>query len=351
MNKHNVEHSRVTENQTAILRQAMEALKSLAPLEYEEEPIHDPEDQECDCIVRVQVYGKEFFWCVQIRDRLNKAAEFQALIHKNKARHPLLLVTRYVPPEAAAKLHADGIQFIDTVGNAFVNQPPLLIFVKGNRPNKEENTVPTARLFKGVGLKIVYLLLCRPELADRTYRELSSMTGVALGSVNGAMTELIRKGFIFDMGKKGKKLRESKALFERWITAYSDFLKPKLLLGRFRGVGDWWKDTWLDPALAQWGAEVAAAKLTGYLKPGTITLYADKNGLADLVIANRLKKDPQGNVEILERFWPPGYGFEESDTVHPILIYADLVAIGEQRTMETARMIYEQRLDRYFRQD
>lgn len=28
-----------------------------------------------------------------------------------------------------------------------------------------------------------------------------------------------------------------------------------------------------------------------------------------------------------------------------------LVAIGEQRTMETARMIYEQHLDRYFGED
>jgi len=85
--------------------------------------------------------------------------------------------------------------------------------------------------------------------------------------------------------------------------------------------------------------------------PGTVTLYADKNRLADLVIANRLKKGPQGNVEIFERFWPPGNGFGEGDTVHPILIYADLAAIGEQRTMETAKMIYEQHLDRYFGED
>ena len=71
----------------------------------------------------------------------------------------------------------------------------------------------------------------------------------------------------------------------------------------------------------------------------------------DLVIANRLKKDPHGNVEILERFWPPLNYFGEGETVHPILIYADLAAIGEQHTMETARMIYEQHLDGYFGQD
>jgi hypothetical protein len=45
--------------------------------------------------------------------------------------------------------------------------------------------------------------------------------------------------------------------------------------------------------------------------------------------ADRLKKDHRGNVEILERFCPPEYGYGEVDTVHPILICADLVAIGE----------------------
>jgi len=87
------------------------------------------------------------------------------------------------------------------------------------------------------------------------------------------------------------------------------------LLGRFRGDGEWWKDNPLDPTLAQWGGEFAAAKLTGYLKPGTVTLYADKNRLGELVIANRLKKDPQGNIEILERFWPLSNGFGDGSTM------------------------------------
>ena len=89
------------------------------------------------------------------------------------------------------------------------------------------------------------------------------MTNVALGTVKNTMTKLIQKGFIVEMGKKGKKLLDKKKLFERWIAAYPDYLKPKLLLGRFRGDGEWWKDIPLDPTLAQWGGEVAAAKLTG----------------------------------------------------------------------------------------
>ena len=351
MNITNKEHNLVAENEATILRQAMEALKALVPLEYEMVPVSDLLEQGHDHLVQVKILGQEMHWCIQVVKRLTKAAELQMLINKDKAQQPFLLVTGYVPLEAAIRLYNGGIQFIDTVGNVFINQPPLFIFVKGNKPEKEETALPVGRLFKGVGLKIVYLLLCRPDLAGRPYRELAGMTDVALGTVNGTMTELIRKGFILDMGKKGKKLLDRKTLFERWVATYTDYLKPKLLLGRFRGDGDWWKEVQLDPVLAQWGGEVAAAKHTRYLKPGTVTLYADKNRLTDLVIANRLKKDPHGNVEILERFWPPGTHFGEGETVHPILIYADLAAIGEQRTMETARMIYEQHLDGYFGQD
>ncbi len=350
MNKEFIEH-KLAEDKTIILRQAMEALNTIAPLEYAIEPIEVLQNQTFDCIVRVKVFGKEFVGCVEVKKHLTKTGELQFLMNMDKMPHPFLLATRYIHPEAAVRLRDASIQFIDTAGNAFINQPPLLIFVKGNKPEKDENEPPTARLFKGVGLKIVYLFLCQPELVNRPYRDIAEMTNVALGTVKSTMTELIQKGFIVEMGKKGKKLLDKKKLFERWIAAYPDHLKPKLLLGRFRGDGEWWKDIQLDQTLAQWGGEVAAAKLTGYLKPGTVTLYADKNHLGELVIANRLKKDPQGNIEIFERFWPVDNGLGADETVHPILIYADLAAIGDQRTMETARIIYEQHIDRYFRQD
>ena len=350
MNTEYIEQT-LAEDEATILRQAMEALQTIAPLEYAIEPIYDPYNRGHYCNVTGKVFGKEFVWCVEVKKNLTKTGELQVLFNMDKIQHPFLLATRYIPQEAAERLRNAGIQFIDTVGNAFINQPPLLIFVQGKKPHKEENRVPTTRLFKGVGLKIVYLFLCQPALVERPYRDLAKMANVALGTVKSTMTELIQRGFVFDMRKTGKKLVDKKRLFERWIAAYPDSLKPKLLLGRFRGDGEWWKDISLDPALAQWGGEVAAAKLTGYLKPGTVTLYADKNRLAELVIAKRLKKEPQGNVEILERFWPLDNGFGDGDTVHPIIIYADLVAIGDQRTMETARLLYEEHIDQYFRQD
>lgn len=350
MNKNNTEHNDA-ENERKIILQALDTLKTIAPLEYAIEPVHELPDQGYDYLVKGKVFGIDFTWLVEAKKHLTKAGELQALLNKEKVEYPFLLVTEHVPPEAATRLHEAGIQFIDTVGNAFVHQPPLFIFVKGNKPSKKEHNVTTARLFKGVGLKVVFVLICRPELVEMPYRDLAEMTNVALGTVKNTMTELIQKGFILEMGRKGKKLLNKEKLFKRWIEAYADNLKPKLLMGRFWREKNWWKDLQLDPAIAQWGGEVAAAKLTRYLKPETVTLYANKNRLTDIVIENKLKNDPEGNVEILERFWQVDNGLDDGETVHPFIVYADLLAIGDQRTMETARMIYEQHIEGYFRQD
>ena len=148
MNIANNEHT-LHHDERAILHQALKALQGIVPLKYETKPVQ--EDQRYDYIMRGELHGQELLWCVQAQKRLTKAAELQALIHKDQVPHPLLLVTRYINNEAAERLHGGEIQFLDTAGNAFINQPPLYVFVKGNKPEKEELALPAGRLFKVSG--------------------------------------------------------------------------------------------------------------------------------------------------------------------------------------------------------
>ncbi len=95
---------------------------------------------------------------------------------------------------------------------------------------------------------------------------------------------------------------------------------------------------------------MAAAKLTNYLKPEQITIYAQKM-LGEFLLTNKLKKDPNGDVEILEAFWQTEYDWPYPELTPPLLIYADLLATGDARNIETARMIYEQQLTGLIRED
>src|SRR4030067_958596 len=104
------------------------------------------------------------------------------------------------------------------------------------------------------------------------------------------------------MGKKGNKIIQKENLLQRWVDAYPERLRPKLVLGRFQGEKGWWQKKKLKPGIAVWGGEVAAGRLTKYLKPQMITLYTVQQAQNNVLLENRLKKDPHGDVEVLKRF-------------------------------------------------
>lgn len=77
--------------------------------------------------------------------------------------------------------------------------------------------------------------------------------------------------------------------------------------------------------------------MTGHLKPGTVTFYTERLD-PRMAFDLRLKTDPNGNVEVIEKFWV----FEgENPTLAPApVVYADLMQTGEDRCIETAQIIY-----------
>jgi len=303
-----------------------------------------------DYLLRIVIQGKEIRYYAEIKASVTKADKLLAMIRKGEFDHPLLLVTKYINTQLAEELKQNGTEFIDTAGNVFIHQPPLYIFVKGNKPDSVKTPLPK-RTFKPAGLRVIYAFLCNPGLENKTYREIAAEAGVALGTVDWIMKELKELGFLLDMGKRGQRLIQKENLLQRWITAYPEQLRPKLTLGRFRGEYGWWQQKTLDPFKAQWGGEVAAAKLTQYLQPQIITIYATPQELDQLLIKNRLKRDQTGDVEIFKRFWKPAEIWKYEDLVHPILIYADLLATGNERNIETAKMIYDQHIVQLIRED
>jgi hypothetical protein len=344
----------VRENiENEILQHALEAFKKNIALQVdiEKEAEVTAQNLRANWLLRVRIQDTELRFYAEVKTNITRAIIGMILFQKVKFPYPTLLVTRYVTPQLAEQLRQDGIQFIDTVGNVYINQPPLYIFVKGNKPRDIFRHPPLKRAFKPAGLKVIYAFLCNPGLENRPYRDIAKAADVALGTVGWIIRDLKEMGYLLDMGKQGYKLIQKEDLLKRWLTDYPEKLRPKLLLGRFRGPQDWWQQKTLNLWYAQWGGEVAAAKLTKYLKPQTITIYTTLQQLNPLLIENRLKRDPEGDIEILKKFWTPLENWQYEDIVHPILVYADLMATGNQRNIETAKVIYEQYLVRYIRED
>jgi hypothetical protein len=335
-----------------LLEFALEALKKNLPMQAQiktVKPLRDPKLR-ADYLLRIAMQRKDIRYYVEAKTNVTKADKLLLMMRKGEFKHPLLLVTKYINPQLADELKQNGTEFIDTAGNAFLNQLPLYIFVKGNKPDIVK-VPPFKRTFKPAGLRVIFAFLCNPGLENKTYREIAAETGVALGTVDWIMKELKELRFLLDMGKRDLRLLQKEKLLQRWVTAYPEQLRPKLLLGRFRGEYGWWQQKTLDPFRAQWGGEVAAAKLTQYLQPETITIYTTPQELDQLLIKNRLKRDQTGDIEILKRFWKLPEIWKHEDLVHPILMYADLLATGNERNIETAKMIYDQHIVQLIRED
>lgn len=275
---------------------------------------------------------------------------------------PALLVADYVNPKMAARLREAGIGFIDTAGNAYVQQGQVHVNLTGNKaPAHLLPTRKTAnRAFEPKGLQLLFLFLTRPEHLDAPYRDMAQAAGVAVGTVGWVINALKAGNYLRDKGRGcGRVLLNRARLVERWVEAWPLKLKPKLELGNF--VADdpnWWRQFDLENLDACWGGEVAAERYTRYLKPQDVTLYIDPAKRNQLLAAARLRaltetREAAPNVFIYEKFWQTDSNDlqHDRDLAHPLIVYADLVAAGDTRMLETAAQLKEQYLAGYFRED
>ena len=264
-----------------------------------------------------------------------------------------LLVADYVTPAIADKLKENNLPFIDAAGNAYIVQTDLVVWIKGNRPTIRTAHLDlkkryVARAFEPAGLKVLFAFLCQPTLADRPFREIAKIADVAHGTVGEVMGELPHAGYVYDFGKRGegRKLQKPDELLTKWAEVYARKLKPKLFIGRYRArTPDWWKELNAAKYDMVLGGEPAAARITRHLKPAAITLYGDR-AEPRLILDHALRADPQGDVEIAKRFWRVETDEGEKGLAPLPLIYADLLATGDPRCIETAGLIRERYLAR-----
>ncbi|AEF99442.1 type IV toxin-antitoxin system AbiEi family antitoxin [Methylomonas methanica] len=288
---------------------------------------------------------------IEIKNLVNMAV-LHGIYQLKQINQQGLLVARYVNPLMAERLKEMDIWFIDTAGNTYINALPVYVYITGNKPPQAQATKPTNRAFTPIGLKIVYALLCRPELVNAPYRNIAQTATAALGTVALVFKDLINLGYIVDMGTRGRRLKNGKKLLDRWLIAYPEQLRPRQEIGRYSAPDPyWWQAADLHNLQAYWGGEVAADRLTHYLKPQTATIYVMEKWQNKLKITYRLRKDPTGDIEILKAFWDVENEMNRTDITHPILVYADLIASGDPRNLEVAQIIYEQKLAEHFRED
>jgi len=311
---------------------------------------HNVDGEQADAVIQL---GDMQPLVAEVKATVRPATLGNIITQLERFHRPVILVTRYMTPQLAEKLKEKDIPFMDTAGNAYLHEANTFIYITG-RKLKARPQEKTIRAFRAKGLKVIFALLCRPDLVNAPYREIAKKAEVALGTVTNIIKDLEQLGYLYRSKKKGLVLENKNKLIDQWVEAYPQELRPQLKPQRFKVIQtDWWKeldhkqwqrfDIWL-------GGEAAAAVITKYLYPELVTVYGRPEFTKFAQIIHPAK-DEHGNFELLEPFWnfeAEGIEITKIDTEQrlcpPLLIYADLMATGDARQLDAAEIIREKYL-------
>ena len=298
-------------------------------------------------------YGQQqFTWGVETKKRLTRQILAKLTLVKTVFNdEKVLIIAPYINEKLAELCREMQIDYLDLAGNAHLYHPPIYIDIRGRKPPPEHQIQLTRQLtgkaFQPKGMKLVMMLLLRPELVNQPMRVLADEAEIALGTVKQVLDDLKQLTFIIDKGKKGYAINEQDLLLTRWLDAYPHNMEAKLTqtlyvaqdLTEIRNAP-------LEPYGALWGGEVAADAYTHYLKPKTYQIYADAEAHKALLKKFRLRRLRANETDVTPiRVVEPPVAIEKikgklPGYVTPLLVYAELLNSDDPRNLETAKRIY-----------
>jgi hypothetical protein len=296
-----------------------------------------------DAIVLLAINGRQLRYDCEVKKTVDRYALPLGLLNKLGSAQHTLLVSSPLSPDMADRCRDIGLQFIDTAGNAYINDGAgIYVHVTGRRGNtgrqlRADNTMTP------VALKMMFAALGEPGLLNAPYRDISFRTRISTGAITKAFDTLASRELIGTTSGGKRMIRTPELFLNEWASGYTGRIKPKLRTYRFATDDvDRFLDWVPELGISAYGGELAAMHLTGHLKPEAYTLYAnmdDLKALRDIVKHCRLRADPQGRIDVVEMFWNPEYFVEWFPMVPPHLVYADLMATHDPRNITAARQI------------
>ena len=118
-----------------------------------------------------------------------------------------LVFTSFMTPRSAEAFRRAGVQYLDMVGNAWVQFDGVLLDVRG-RPRPDDLPVPAhkpgSNLFSTARAQVAFALLVWPQLWEATRRDLAHAAGVSIGQAHNALALLTEAGYQRDPARPGQ---------------------------------------------------------------------------------------------------------------------------------------------------
>jgi hypothetical protein len=232
-----------------------------------------------------------------------------------------------------------GISFVDDPGNVHLRLGSEYNWtVLGKR---EPPRLPETHRTTPATIQLLFQFAVNPESASWTVRDLARIAGISKTNVAQLRRQFIHERIL--SGKSG--FRATSDIADRLVSGYSQILRPKLLLGRYR-----YPDSSVDQFLARLTAMAPRQKIPYALTGGPAAdamqhfyhspdapLFLDLAG-SGVQRALRLLPDRTGPVVLLKPFGAMVYWkeFDGRMVAPPWLVYAELLTSDDPRAREAA---------------
>jgi hypothetical protein len=297
-----------------------------------------------DAILDVETSRGTHEFLVELkRTHLTYALADGLIAQAGRADRPLMLFAISVPRRIGSYLGARGINYVDQAGNCRVQiNADFMAVIEGRTPIK----LPAAG--RGIaipGYRVLFTILTKPKLLNSPVRTLADSAAVSKTTAAETIARLVQEGLVSPVQGQ-RSILNPETLLDRWILGY-ETLRPRMIMGRFRTQD-------ADPAAMEeriekelgesviwaWGGGSAAMRMTKHYR-GEDTVLHVCDPANDL--PRRLRALPAVDGPLIIQRTPNKTAFEgvEPHTVHPLLVFADLMVNANPRAREAALELRE----------
>lgn len=249
-----------------------------------------------------------------------------------------LVICDYINEEESELLRDANINYLDNVGNAYINLPPVYVFIQGKKPRDNFALTKAAKLFTETGLKVIFVLLTNSDLLNGSYRKIADHAGVSMGTIGWVLRELKNQDFIRHSKSRFAWAKRPK-LIKKWVEEYPEFRRKFSLGVYYTQDPHWWQGLDYDKYQAVLGGEVSADEKVSGFKPKNAELFIGRHKKAMLIRdldlipeqeIERLGATVKGKglvkIELLNKFWGAEQEAKFADPIVPsLLTYASLL--------------------------
>jgi hypothetical protein len=255
-----------------------------------------------------------------------------------------ILFAPYVGRGMARHLRELDVDYVDRAGNCRLHAGrDHIAVIEGRKPRP---TPPRGRGMGAAGTQVLFAILAKPGLLDEPLRTLAQGAGANKTTVAHTIARLQEEG-ILGAGSRGRVLLEPRVLLDMWLAGYTSILRPHLRLGRYqtqslepsalearieRALGD--EFPWA------WGGGAGGYRLTSGYR-GDLTVLHIAGPPADLPRRLGALRAKDGPLVILKTRGDIAFEGVVRGTVHPLLIYTELLTAGSPQARSAAQEILE----------